>query len=155
MKITKEQILLNTVRMITLNEPFASLMAFHKKQETRNRDTKVRGLVAIHAAKIPYSNSKLRDLCSPLILKIIDSLVPYRLTNRSKIIAIGYLVGTKFMGDHPNFKSEIEAKCYVNYNPDLWIWEFEDMTPIEPIYMKGNQGWSILSDEIKTRINPL
>lgn len=155
MKITKEQILLNPVRMLTLNEPFASLMAFHNKQETRNRDTKVRGLVAIHAAKIPYDNTKLRQLCNPLLLKIIDKLVPYRLTNRSKIIAIGYLVGTKFMGDHPNFESEIEHKCYVNYNPNLWIWEFEDMTPIEPIYMKGKQGWSILSSEIKQRIKPL
>lgn len=155
MKITKEQIMLNPVRLITLNEPFASLMAFHDKDETRGRDTKVRGLVCIHAAKLPYDNTKLRGLCNPLLLKIINQLVPYRLTNRSKILAIGYLVGTKYMGDHPNFNGEIEHKCYVNYNPNLWIWEFEDMTPIEPIPFKGKQGWCILTKEQKELINPL
>lgn len=153
--ITKEQILLSEVRLITLNEPFASLMAYHGKQETRSRNTKVRGLVCIHAAKVPFDNIKLRKLCNPLLLKIIDNLVPYRRTNSSKVIAIGYLVGTKFMGDHPNFNGEIEHKCYVNYNPDLWIWEFEDMTPIEPIPFKGSQGWSILTSEQKALINPL
>lgn len=147
--------MLSEVRMLTLNEPFATLMAIHDKQETRNRDTKVRGLVAIHAAKVPFDNTKLRELCNPDLFTTINNLVPYRLTNRSKIIAIGYLTGTKFMGDYPNQQKEIERKCYVNYNTDLWIWEFEDMTPIEPIYMKGKQGWSILTEEIKSRINPL
>lgn len=155
MKITKEQIMLNEVRVLTLNEPFASLMAFHGKQETRNRDTKVRGLVCIHAAKLPYGNDKMRELCTPILLKVIDSLVPYRLTNRSKIIAIGYLVGTKCVADYPYADNEIAKKCFVNYNSSLWIWEFEDMTPIQPFYFKGKQGWTILTPEQKQLINPL
>jgi len=155
MKITKEQILSNEVRLITLNEPFASLMSFHGKNETRSRDTKVRGLVCIHAAKVPFDNDKLRKICSEKIFSIIKSLVKDRWHNRSKILSIGYLVGTKFMGDYPDFKDEIEAKCFVKYNPDLWIWEFEDMTPIEPIFFKGSQGWSILTSQKKQLLNPL
>lgn len=154
MKITKEQIMLSTVRLITLNEPFASLMAFHGKQETRNRDTKVRGLVCIHAAKKDYSAKTVLDISGHNQYTRIHCRTDLQ-SWAGKILSIGYLVGTKCMGDHANDIAKMEDKCFVKYNPYLWIWEFEDMTPIEPILFKGSQGWSILTDEQKLLINPL
>lgn len=152
--ITKEQILLSEVRLITLNEPFASLMAYHGKQETRSRNTKVRGLVCIHAAKVPYGAKKVFEISGQDQYNVINKKeIDY--CNTGKILSIGYLTSTKFMGDHPNDKRMIKEKCYVKYNPDLWIWEFEDMTPIDPIPFKGSQGWSILTQEQKALINPL
>lgn len=157
MKITKDQILQSEVRMLTLNEPFASLMAFFDKDETRNRDTKVRGLVCIHSAKNPYQNSVIYNICGDTQFYRIQELNIDKLKYMGKIIAIGYLVGTKCMGDYTENSGAvdiIENKTYVKYNPDLWIWEFEDMTPVEPIYVKGKQGWSILTPELKQLINP-
>lgn len=153
-KITKEQIQLSEVRMLTLNEPFASLMAFHGKQETRNRDTKVRGLVAIHAAKLPYQNSTIYNICGDEQYYRIWNMHLDKLKYRGKIIAVGYLVGTKYMADHPNDIAEIEDKCYVKYRGELWIWEFEDMTPVEPVSIKGKQGWKILTKEEKGLLIP-
>lgn len=154
MKITKEQIMLNPVRLITLNEPFASLMAFHNKQETRNRDTKVRGLVCIHAAKQAYKLRQILNISGNEQFKRIMERVADARICRGKIIAIGYLTGTKCMGDHPNDKELIEKKCFVQYDPKLWIWEFEDVTPIHPISFRGSQGWTILTPEQKGLIHP-
>lgn len=155
MKITKEQILLNPVRLITLNEPYASLMAFHNKDETRSKHTNVRGLVCIHAAQKPFPMAKVLSTSgSDQYNRIIKLNIDFAKTNEH-ILSIGYLVGSKFMGDHTNDVDLIENKCYVKYNPDLWIWQFEDMTPIEPIKFKGSQGWSILTNEQKALIMPL
>jgi hypothetical protein len=155
MKITKEQIELSTVRMLTLNEPFASLMAFHGKWETRKRDTNVRGLVCIHAAKLPYKNQTILDISGKEQFDRIQSLVPYRLTNRSKIIAIANLVNTFKMDNSPIQKSALENICFVKYNDELWVWVFENITPVQPFYIKGKQGWKILTDAEKSQINPL
>lgn len=157
MKITKEQILQSEVRLITLNEPFASLMAFHNKDETRNRDTKVRGLVCIHSAKVPFGAGKVFEISGQDQYDIINKKeIDY--CNMGKILSIGYLVGTKCMGDfiaNSGAVDLIQNKTYVKYSPDLWIWEFEDMTPIEPIPFKGSQGWTILKPLEKQLINPL
>jgi len=153
-KITKEQIMLSPVRIITLNEPYASLMAFYGKQETRNRDTKVRGLVCIHSAQKPYGAKDVLEISGQSQYDRIQ-LSKMNYLNEGKIISIGYLTGTKFMGDYPYERDLIENRCFVKYSPNLWIWEFEDMTAIEPIPFKGSQGWSILTDEQKALINPL
>lgn len=155
MKITKEQIQSSTVRMLTLNEPFATLMAYHGKQETRNRDTKVRGLVAIHSAQKWYTDNVVHAISGKEQYFRMMGMDLSKQAKTGHIVAIGYLTATKKMGDHPNFAKEIEDKCFVKYNPDLWIWEFEDMTPIEPIPFKGKQGWKILSDTEKLLINPI
>lgn len=155
MKITKEQIELSTVRMLTLNEPFATLMAFEGKQETRNRDTKVRGLVAIHSAQKWYEDSKTFAISGVEQYGRIALAIGGHEINTGHIIAIGYLTSTKKMGDHPHDIKKMEDKCFVEYNKHLWIWEFEDMTPVDPIPMKGKQGWKILTDEEKSQLVPL
>jgi hypothetical protein len=74
------------------------------------------------------------------------------------ILSIGYLVGTKCMGDFLDNSGAVDLiqnKTFVKYNPNLWIWEFGYMTPIEPIPMKGKQGWKILTDEQKSLIKPI
>lgn len=142
------------VRLITLNEPFASLMAFHGKQETRNRDTKVRGLVCIHAAKKDYPAKTVLDISGHNQYTRIQCRSDLQ-SWAGKILSIGYLTGTKCMRDHPNDRYSIEDKCFVKFNADLWIWEFEDMTTVEPLPFKGSQGWSILTYEQKLLINPL
>lgn|ERR1700723_1392561 len=155
MKITKEQIMLNEVRLITLNEPFASLMAFHGKQETRNRDTKVRGLVCIHSAQKWYPDHVTFNISGVEQYGRIALAMGGIEVYTGHIIAIGRLVGTKKMGDHTSDITNMENLCYVEYNPKLWIWEFEDITSIEPILFKGKQGWTILSQDQKELINPL
>lgn len=159
MKITKEEILSSEVRLITLNEPFASLMAFHGKQETRNRDTKVRGFVAIHVAKQWYPDTKVMEISGKeQFFRILGLDIARTITGEESlcgnIIAIGRLVRTYSMEHSPLKPERIEELCFVKYDDGLWVWEFDEMTPIEPIPFKGSQGWSILTLEQKELLNP-
>lgn len=155
MKITKEQILQSEVRLITLNQPYANLMAFNGKQETRNSNTKVRGLVCIHSAKKWFDDNVTFGISGVEQYGRIALAMGGQEVYTGHIISIGYLVGTKKMVDHRTDIQKIEDVTFVEYNPALWIWEFEDMTPIEPIPFKGSQGWTILTPLEKSLINPL
>lgn len=157
MKITTEQIMMSTVRMLTLNEPLASLMAFHDKAETRTRNTQVRGLVCIHAAKKAYPSKTVYNISGYNQYQRIQAH-EIGLGYSGFIIGIGRLISSNPMykfGRNSISCSEIENKCFVKYNHQLFVWEFEDMTPVEPVYMKGKQGWKILTHEQKALLKPL
>ncbi len=55
-------------------------------------------------------------------------------------IAIGNLVDCKPMS------AKDEKQCFVKYMPGKWMWIFEDVQRIEPLEMKGKQGWGIIKD---------
>jgi len=152
MKITQDEILNGTVRLLTLNEPYATAM-LHNKQETRNRNTNVRGLVCIHSAQKAYPYKKILEISGHAEY---DRLARLKFDKTfGNIIAIGRLVGSLNMGDLQDrgvSMCEIEHDCYVKFNRDLWIWVFQDVVAIKPIPFKGKQGWSILNDTQKQLI---
>lgn len=161
MKITKEEIMANTVRLLTLNEPFASLMLVGKG-ETRKQPTNVRGLVCIHSAKKAYPASTVFNISGQnqysRIIKTVGSP-----QTQEHILCIGRLINCREMTPtdedityvkyvEPWFE---ENKAGQLIEKRLWVYEFIDMTPIAPIKYKGSQGWSILTDDQKLSINPL
>ncbi len=144
----KEEITaVNKMRALTWIQPFASLMVWGGKQETRNRATNVRGLVLICAGKTPYAKGKLLSICGTWQFgRIFRMLGHDKMNITGKALAVGNLVDCRRM------QPSDEDICFVKYNPALWVWVFEDIREIEPIEFKGKQGWSILTDEQKKLI---
>jgi hypothetical protein len=150
-KITIQEINENTLRVLTLNEPFASLMAFYDKQETRLRPTKVRGLVAIHAAMKPYPATTIYNIAGWEQYQRICA-ISTKPEYLGKIIAIGRLVDCKPMADYAAGVEIVEKDTYVRFHYGLFVWVFEDMTPVNPIPWRGKQGWGIYPQDLKSLI---
>lgn len=144
------------VMSLSFKQPYAQMM-LHGKHETRTRDTNVRGWVLICASLKPYGVQELLNISGHTqysriedALKGVDGSLCH-----GEAIAIGYLTATKWMGDYYGNKdsmAKIEDKCFVKYNSDLWIHEYEDVQAIEPFHWKGTQGWKNLDQETKDKI---
>lgn len=152
------------LRALSWKQPFASLM-LHGKIETRVWDTKYRGLVLICASKAIYTANEIKEISGDTQFTRIadwqtsDNLRGNLLPN-AKAIAIGRLVDSRPMTPYDS------DKCYVEYispwlsirkdgnykEKQLWCHIYEDVQPIEPIYWKGSQGWTTVTDDVKQQI---
>lgn len=139
------------IRALWWYQPFASLMLPpFDKDETRGRETKVRGKVLICSCKKPYDIEVVNEIAGPRqYWRIVESqIMDWNDQNDmfGKAIAIGDLI------DSYPMKIGHEDKCYVQYREGLWVWKFANVQPIEPFEIKGKQGWSILSQDIIDKI---
>jgi hypothetical protein len=160
--ITIEEVKLSEVRALTWKQPFANAMLYEGKQETRTRATNVRGLVLICVGLQSYPYAEVLKLSGEKQTKRLEEM--YREhdlftggkshfdNNNGKAIAIARLTGCKCMGDHPGFADFIEDRCFVQYDPKKWIWQFDEPRAIVPFSFKGVQGWQILNHEQKELI---
>lgn len=146
------------VKAISLWQPWASLMAIGaKKIETRGYPTKVRGLVAIHAAK--RWTAEQRQLTT---LPVVTDAVRFHMREKTDpayplgcIVAVGELVACKLIvASFPPAESYTAVydatrmippsepeRSFGNYEPGRYAWIFENVRAIEPIPCKGKQGW--------------
>lgn len=150
----REKYPLEPIRYLGWKQPFASLM-LHDKVETRVWDTKYRGWVLITASKNGYKHNELLNISGTYqLLRISQTISPPHLLY-GQAIAIGRLVLSEQMGHYPGQQETIEDKCFVKYNPDLWMHTYEDVQPIVPFEMKGAQGWIKLNEDMIDKINIL
>lgn len=133
------------IRALTWKEPFATLM-LHGKKETRTRATKVRGLVLICSAITPFTEQQVSDRYGVKQAIRCYERVRRPYTTPGKAIAVGELVDCRPM------QPEDEDDCFVAYNPELWVWVFQNVKPIKPFRYKGSQGWTILTEDIVNQI---
>lgn len=128
------------MKALTLWQPWASLMALgHKKVETRCWTTKYRGLVAIHAAKhnpqawlgVSRFTKGFQHYLGMCIPKPED--LPY-----GAVVAIGNLVHIDQTETVREDLSEQEL-WFGNYEEGRYAWFFENIRPIEPVFVKGNR----------------
>lgn len=125
------------MRVLTLKEPFASLVAHRiKKIETRSWKTNYRGEIYIHAGLAKVNNKDKR--IQHLLTYLFDPNPKY-----GKIIAKANLVDCIFMDetfleqikDHP-----VELECG-HYEYGRYAWILEDVELLkEPIPAKGQLG---------------
>ncbi|KLU66734.1 ASCH domain protein [Desulfosporosinus acididurans] len=132
------------MRALTLWQPWASLMAEkHKKIETRGWSTKIRGEVAIHAARKPVIETM--KLMAPKTLRTINNLLfPFALERLPVgcVLATGNLVDCKLIDDA--FLETLSEKELPlgDYTLGRYAWIFEDIQSFQsPFPAKGAQGF--------------
>lgn len=141
------------VRILTLWEPWASLIALKFKQkETRSWGTDYRGKLAIHAAKRPIKKAEcsliFKDLTGDGREQLWDALCkitanpPY-----GCIVAIVDLTGCEKM--QPNLIQSQSAleRAVGDWRVDRFAWTLEDSIAVpQPISWTGSQGLKPLAD---------
>ena len=167
---------MNSIRIITLRQPWASLIALGlKKYETRSWPTTYRGKLVIHAAKRDYGigsheETSARKACElagwgkfeQRTLNFLGNLHPTRPRSFSDlplgcIVAIADLTDCQQMA--PSLEAptnsaisiaeqtELEESVGV-WEPGRFAWRLENVVALaEPIPFKGAQGLLPLSDE--------
>jgi len=128
-------------------QPYASAMLIGKI-ETRTWKTNVRGKVLICASKEEYSFREVDRISGNTRDRLYSELTfkAQTLGNFGNAIAIGDLVDCRPM------TPEDKEKCFVRYREGLYCHVYENVRAIKPFEMKGCQGWRILTEEQKSKI---
>jgi hypothetical protein len=136
----------------------------HQKAETRTWPTKYRGLVLICSSQIAYTETDLLDLCGEKQYARIVQILGWKwrnVVNYGEAIAVGRLSSCYAGYLEPSRKDFIEQvsawekRTFVLYGASLYLHNYTDVTPIEPFFWKGQQGWKKLSTEEKQKIKLL
>lgn len=142
------------LRILTLHQPWASLMAYYVKQnETRSWETSYRGFVGIHsAASVPaYAYEALHNQT------FVDALAECGITSEDQlplgvVLAMGCLNAIT-----PTINYRINRQnrefTFGNYAPGRFVWHFNDMRRIAtPIPARGFQRLWTPDDALHTSI---
>ena len=139
------------LKMLCWKQPFASLMLPpFSKVETRSKPIKFRGLVLIVATQAPYKDRELIKLCGGEQALWLESQVAgHDGYMNGCAIGIGYLHYCRHLndGDKTYIKKEQHTGRYA--------WLFKNVFAIEPIEMKGFQGWRNASPDLRSQIKLL
>jgi activating signal cointegrator 1 len=117
------------MKVLTIKEPFASLVANHvKKYETRSWQTKYRGIIYIHAGlcKINLQDERIAKLC-----QLVNVKPGYILCQAT--LKDCHLITNDFVAK----LSEQEKNCG-DYRLGRYAWELVDVKSIKPIAAKGH-----------------
>lgn len=148
------------MKLITLLEPWATLMATGAKQiETRSWRTRYRGWLAIHASKGGLSRSALIDCLAEDAF--VDALSGVEL-KPGHIVAVVSLVDCCPMEDcgclpgvfrdYPELDTSRE-RAFGDYSVGRWAWVTSDrFRLIDPIPFRGRQGLIDVPDETLAEI---
>ena len=141
------------VRALSFKQPFADLIIYHNKIETRTWNTKYRGLVLICSSK---SSPTIADWVhfygayqAERIYNLLSEDPNLKDHNRGHALAIATLADSRPM------KPEDANQCFVEYNPALYCHIYKDVQPIEPFPWTGAKGWRKLTEQQIRHINNL
>jgi len=136
------------IKALCWKQPFASLMLPPwNKVETRTQRVNYRGLVMIVATASPYSDRQLIELCGGV--KALDLLV--RLVKQPDYIG-GHAIGIGTIQDCTEIRDTDKTFIKPEHHAGRYAWRFGDVFAIEPIPMKGFQGWRNVDDEVRSKI---
>lgn len=141
------------MKALTIQQPWATLIALGEKRfETRSRRTKIRGTIAIHAGKSI-------DMQALLVPEIRQALLKHGYNDWTKlpygaVIATAYLYdsfeitesqnnGASSIDKDGNILADFSGNEFKFgwYEVGRYAWELRGANPIEPIAVKGQQGW--------------
>jgi hypothetical protein len=141
------------IKALCWKQPFASLMLppWHKI-ETRTRRSHWRGLVLIVATASPYKDHELVRLCGGVHALSIQVKLGEVLNGHA--IAIGRLIDCRPMGE---LQSQYHPLTYIKpiHHADRYAWIFAGVNAIQPIPLKGFQGWRDVDDDLRSKIKLL
>lgn len=157
------------MRLLSLWQPWASAIALgHKSIETRSWSTPYRGLVAIHAAKVPFKPSDydpyFKEEKAFLDRLKEDGLYDLHLAGGlpyGAVVAVARLIdcGPTSRLTCGQIVTEKEL-VYGNYEEGRYGWLFTDIQPLRvPLPFRGAQGLRPLPQDavelINTRVSVL
>lgn len=150
------------MRYLGWKQPYAELM-FYGKQETRTWPTTYRSLVLITASQQSYTDGQVLSISGEKQFRRIRQTTNMNQNANNRLR--GYAIGVGRLVDCQPMRKEDEDICFVEYREPwevtrkngwkkiqrLWRHIYADVIKIEPIKIKGAQGWRKLSPEfIKT-----
>jgi hypothetical protein len=147
------------IRLLTIKPPFAGLM-LHGKVETRTWHTKYLGMVLLHAARMPYRDEEILDLCTTTqiqkmvslgVLRFIEATDKVQVT-RGKTVQPGHAFAVADLVDCRPMQRTDEENCFVEFRRDLFCHIYENIRPIVPFGIKGRQGFVALRPQQKELI---
>lgn len=142
------------IRGLSLIQPWAGLVALGaKKIETRSWKNPYRGLLAIHATKVPTDDETFRELVA--FAGISPSMAPPALAARGAIVAVARvadIISSEFAKrQHAPLGSP--EQTFGDYGPGRWAWLLADIVQIEvPIQCRGFQGLFPLPRDVEDQV---
>lgn len=137
------------VRCISLWQPWASLMACGAKWlETRGWDTKVRGMIHIHAAKTTKGLEcahAIDDLDTARRIKAMEEALGVPCDEWETALPFGQIIARGVL-DH-TLPTELAAYRmpsqipFGDFTPGRFAHFYQDLEPITPIPCRGKQGF--------------
>jgi hypothetical protein len=158
MLITKDEIDMMPVRALSWKQPYATMMLYGKA-ETRVWSTNYRGLVLICSSWKEFTYAKQMEISGAAQVRRMRQKMAINSFPAldGHALAIGRLHNCKSMADYaPTRDSKeveaIENLTYVRFYLDLFVFEFKDVRPIQPMPWKGSQKWRTITQEDKNNI---
>lgn len=138
------------IKALCWKQPFASLMLPPwNKVETRTQRVNYRGLVLIVATASPYTDRQLVELCGGEQALMIEMKVAgHDGYMNGCAIGIGYLNECRPMNQSDAANTFIRPELAMGRQ----AWHFTNVHAIEPIPMKGFQGWRNVDDDVRSKI---
>jgi hypothetical protein len=113
---------------------------------------------------VPYGDRELIELCGPEQLARIVQTLGKKWTHsvkRGSAIAVGRLASC-YAGyldpERRDFLEQVKAwedQSFIEYNRNLFLHNYTDITPIETFPWRGQLGWKTLTPEEKAKIKIL
>jgi len=136
------------IKALCWKQPFASLMLPPwNKVETRTQRVNYRGLVLIVATASPYSDRQLIELCGGEQALMLQMKV-----SGHDGYMNGYAIGIGTLQDCTEIREGDKTFIKPEHHAGRYAWRFGDVFAIEPIPMKGFQGWRNVDDEVRSKI---
>lgn len=139
------------LRALTVRQPYAWAIAFGGKDvENRSRQTKYRGLLAVHAG-MTVDRAGLKDA---RVLEAIASRefeIDEAASRLGAVIAVAELYGCHQWPDAGSCNGRGRPPCSPWASPDQWHWQLRNVrTLTEPVPLRGKLGlWRLPEDAEK------
>jgi hypothetical protein len=133
----------NIIKALSWKQPYGTLMLWGK-EETRVWATTVRCFVLICTSQVSYSQAEQLELSGKKQFDRIK-IIKEKDLPRGKAIGIGRIADCRKMVEAD------EDKTFVKFNPKLYVHQYADVHPIEPIDWIGCRGFGrvVSMEEIK------
>jgi len=136
------------IKALCWKQPFASLMLEpHCKVETRPRRIAYRGLVLIVATASPYKDHELVQLCGGE-QALMNEL---RVAGHDGYVN-GAAIGIGLLWKCCKIQDDDQTYIDPAHHVGRFAWHFKDVFAIEPIPLKGFQGWRNVHQELRNQI---
>lgn len=134
------------MKALSIRQPFANFILERKKLfEIRSRETNYRGDILICSSLKPHEGFFIQNW------KSLVNCKEYCRQNKD-IILYGYVLCVAKLIDCRPMKNTIDDEkiSMVEFQPNHYIWDLDDIRPVKPFKVKGQLGLFNINDDLIT-----